>query len=146
MGGLDIASHILSLEEMRHEENKRVNGERDILLALAPDRWTELKAAFTTECSKVSRMSSLQFKCEELDAQTFYVNRIASGVAIRALEFHFDARVPRIVWQVLWGMKRAGSLGFVVIGSQVPQVLFADGSQGVVLSEFVHDLMIGLTR
>ncbi len=146
MGGLDIASHILSLEEMQHEENKRVNAERDILLALAPDRWAELKAAFTAECGKVSKVSSLQFTCEEYDAHTFYVNRIISGVAIRALQFSFDVRVPRIGWQLLWGMKQHGSLGFVVVGSAVPQVLFANGSQGVVLSEFVDGLMIKLAR
>jgi hypothetical protein len=141
---MNAAERILLMEQARNEENKRLNSEREILLALAPDLWDELKEAFKAECAKLSRATQrLQFECDEPDAQTFHINRMVGDVAIRAMEFTFDPRVPRVVFEIHWGKKTKGSIGFLVVGSHV---LFANGTSGVVLSDFVLDSMLRITR
>jgi hypothetical protein len=135
-----VADRILEMEAARYEEDKRLNSEREILLALAPDRWTELKEAFRAECERLTaRSHRLQFECEEPDAQTFRINRMVGNFAVPAVDFTFDLRVPRIVYEVHWGRKSSGSIGFLVTGSNV---LFANGTSGVILRDFLANLMI----
>ena len=141
---LGVADRILAMEEARLEESKRMNAERDILLALAPDKWRELKVAFRSECEKITAQSRLlQFECEEPDTQTFRISRMVGSVSVLALEFTFDIRVPRIVYEVHWGKRFSDSIGFVVTGSNV---LFVKGSSGVILRDLLADLMMRITR
>lgn len=137
---LDIGDRIIAMEEARHEENKRLNAEREILLALAPDRWSELKEAFKAECGKVSaRSHRLQFECTEPDAQTLQIDRVIGSGTVRVLEFRFNPRVPRIVFELHWLRERRDAIDFVVSGSSV-------FLSGVLLPAFVANLMIRIAR
>jgi hypothetical protein len=139
-----IAGKIIAIEDARHEENKRLNSEREILLALAPGKWQELKKMLATECANISaRSGRLQFDCDEPDAQTFHVSRMVGNIDVRVLEFQFDSRIPLVVWRLHWIKELDGSLGFAVAGSNV---LFTKSSSGVILGEFLTGLMMRITR
>ncbi len=141
----DFTTHITTREEMILEENKRFNSERQILLTLAPEKWEELKNAFTGECERVSlRSHCMQIECDEPDEYLFQVNRIVSGGhGIAALTFRFDPTIPRIVWQDLWNKKLKMTIDLPLVGSNV---FFANGKSGIVLSQFVCQRMIDITR
>jgi len=141
---LSVSDGILAMEEARFEENKRVNSEREILLALVPDKSEELKRAFKEECSAISEKSHLkQFECEEPGPTIFYVNRVIDGNAVVALAFTLDLAVPRILIEDHWNEREKSALGFAVSGSNV---LFANRRSGVVLPELVVRLMMQITR
>jgi hypothetical protein len=143
-GSFGVAERILAMETAREEENKRFNSEREILLALAPDRWKELKDAFTSECDCLSQRSRrLQFECEELNSTSFRINRFYGEVRVPAVDFVFEPRVPRIVFQIHLGKQNRGSLDFCVAGSTV---LFANGTSGVILAQFLTNVMFRITR
>jgi hypothetical protein len=142
--GVEAANFVLSMEEMRHEENKRVNADRELLRALAPDGWRELTEAFIEACAKLTATSHrLQFHCDAPDPHTFNVYRMVGEISVKALAFTFDPRVPRIVYEKVWGKSSYGSLDLAVTGNQV---LFASGNSGVVLSTFVSRMMLMIAR
>ncbi len=140
----DVANRIITRESFRYEENKRVNSEREILLALVPDKWEELKRAFKKECSAISEKSHLkQFECEEPGPNLFYVNRVIDGNAVVALAFTLDLAVPRILIEDHWNEREKSTLGFAVSGTNI---FFANRGSGVVLPELVVKLMMQITR
>jgi len=100
------------MEDARHEENKRLNAERDILLALAPDKWEEFKEAFKVTCADLSsRSHRLQFECEEPDALTLNLSRpwklfpCGCGVQVR-----FESTANSV--RNLLGQREKGKLRF----------------------------------
>jgi hypothetical protein len=141
---MGAAEQVLAMEREMHEDNKRFNAEREILLSLAPDLWNEAKDVFKAECAKLSVASHrFQFECEEPDSATFYVNRVINGKAVVALEFGFNATVPMIICKDRWSQRPASRIDFVLSGNRA---FLANGRSGIVLPNLVSRLMMQVTR
>src|SRR5579862_7690340 len=96
----NAADQILAREAAQMEDTKRVNADRDIARALAPQKWNELRSEFTKECEKVSRMSHrLVFDCEDASDGMFRVRRIVNGVSLPMVSFRFEPSVPAIFYE-----------------------------------------------
>ncbi len=140
----NLTSHIAGADEARLEEKSPSDLERQLLLTLAPERWADLKHSFDEECRAVSQRSHrFQFECNEPDDYHFSVNRMVGMTPVPALEFIFDPTTPRINWADHHGGRLRGSLDLVPRSSQV---YFMNGPSGVILPEFVTNLMKRITR
>lgn len=136
----NVASHVSAIEAARMEENKRLNAEREILQALAPEKWKEMKAAFRQECADISEASHrFKFKCDDTAQMTFCISNVMRGLAMRLATFSFSPAVPRIAFEVHGHRPTSGTIDFIVSGSSV---FFANGNSGVVLGEFVSTVMM----
>jgi hypothetical protein len=140
----DLAGQIGAMEAARFEENKRLNAEREIAQAVAPDRFEEMKAAFRKECVSISQRSHrFTFECADLTPWLFSISNVINGQAMRLITLRFDVAVPRIVFETHGHRPQSGSVGFLVRGSSV---FFANGTSGVVLPEFVVDLLMHVMK
>jgi len=140
----NLASQVSAMEAARFEENKRLNAEREILLALAPDRWKEMKAAFREECAAISERSHrFTFECGEPTPWLLTISNVVHGSAMRLATLRFDLAVPRIVFETHGHRPQSGSVDFLVRGSSV---FFANGTSGVILSEFILNLLMHVMK
>jgi hypothetical protein len=122
---------------MAHEENVRLNADRERLLILAPEKWEELKAEFRRECAAISAQSHrTRIEYDEPDDCTFRVNRqlLASGHFVVALILQFDRIIPRIVCKDFKNVRLPQSLDFTIEGNNV---FLLEGRSGIVIPEFV---------
>lgn len=140
----DLANEISAIEAARFEENKRLNAEREILQALAPDRWKEMKVAFREECAAISERSHrFSFECDDLTPWLFGISNVIYGQAMRLVTLRFDLAVPRIAFETHGHRPQSGSVDFLVRGSSV---FFANGTSGVILPEFVLNLLMHVMK
>ena len=122
-------------KQIAPDENVRLSTDRECLLALAPRKWEELKAAFRRECEVISAQSDrARLECNEPDDHTLNVNRAlpAHGYLVTILTLRFHPIVPCIVWQDWKNAKPPESLGMTIDGSNV---FFVEGRSGIVISE-----------
>jgi len=140
----DLASQVSAMETARFEENKRLNAEREILQTLAPDRWKEMKTAFRDECAAISERSHrFTFECADLTPWLFSISNVIHGQAMRLATLRFDLAVPRIAFETHGHRPHSGSVDFLVRGSSV---FFANGESGVILPEFVVNLLMHVMK
>lgn len=140
----NIASQVDALEAARLEENKRLNAEREILLARAPEKWEEMKAAFRLDCASISERSSrFNFECDDLSSTEFGISNIVRGLALRLVTLRFDSRIPAIFFQTHGHQPKSGSVDFLVSGSAV---FYANGRRGVILPEFVLQTLMHVMK
>jgi hypothetical protein len=140
----NIVDRLSAVEAARLEETKRFNTERQIMEALAPEKWAEMKEAFRRECANVTERSSrFTFECDEPTPSIFFINRIINGLAMRLVTLRFDPAVPRIVFSMEGRRPISGSVDFLVCGSTV---VFANGTSGVILPEFVLNTLMQIMR
>jgi hypothetical protein len=140
----NIIDRLSEVEAARMEENKRFNTEREIMEALAPERWAEMKAAFRKECANISKRSAeFTFECDEPTATILFINRIVRGLVMRIMTLRYDPPVPRIIFSIEGSRPRNGSVDFLVRGSSV---FFANGTSGVILPEFVVDCLMDIMK
>jgi hypothetical protein len=133
----DLVQWIRTREQMAHEENVRLNADRERLLVLAPEKWEELKAEFRRECAVISAQSHrTRLECDESDDNTFRVNRqlLASGHLVVALILQFDRVIPRIICKDFKNARLPWSLDFGIEGNNV---FLLEGRSGIVIPEFV---------
>jgi hypothetical protein len=140
----DLASQVSAMEAARFEENKRLNAEREILQSLAPEKWGEMKAAFRKDCASVGERSHrFSFECSEPTPWLFTISNVIYGSAMRLATLRFDSAVPRIVFETHGHRPQSGSVDFLVRGSTV---FFANGESGVILPEFVVNLLMHVMK
>jgi hypothetical protein len=140
----DLGSQIDALEAARLEETKRFNAEREILLARAPEKWEEMKEAFQRECDSVSKRSSrFTFHCYEDGPNVFCISNIIRGLSLRLVTLRFESRIPVIFFQIHGCQPKSGSVDLLVSG---PNVFYANGRRGVVLPEFVLDVIMHVMK
>jgi len=140
----DLASQIDALEAARLEENKRLNAEREILLARVPEKWEEMKVAFRLDCASVSERSSrFSFQCDDVSPTVFCINNIVRGLALRLVTLRFDRQIPAIFFQTHGHRPKSGSIDFLVSGTSV---FFANGTSGVILPDFVLEVLMHVMK
>jgi len=143
-GGSDAISYILARENARLEETKRMNTEREILLALLTDAWKEFRQPFRHGCARLSESSpTIELECSDSDEQTFLISRVVAEKSIPALEFVLDSRVPRILVTDHWNDRTESSIDLILIGRKV---VFARGRSGLILPQMVRELLKQITR
>jgi len=121
-----------------------MNAEREIMQAIAPDRWEEMKAAFRKECASISQRSHrFTFECADPMPWLFTISNVIHGQAERLITLRFDLAVPRIVFETHGHRPQSGSIGFLVRGSSV---FLTNGMSGVILPEFVVNLLMDITK
>jgi hypothetical protein len=142
--GSDAVDYILAREDARLEETKRMNAEREILLALLSDAWKEFTQAFRNGCAKLNQFSpTIELECSDADELRFLISRVQAGNSIPVLEFVLDPRVPRIVVTDHWNDRAESSIDMILLGRKVG---FACRRSGLVLPELVGRLLKQITR
>jgi hypothetical protein len=140
----NLVDRLSAIEAARLEENKRFNTERQIMEELAPEKWMEMKKAFREECAPISECSHrFDFQCDDPTPTAFHVSRIINGLAVRVVTLRFDRAVPRIVFDTHDSHPIHGTVEFLVCGSSL---VFANGQSGIVLTEFVVNTLMHVTR
>jgi hypothetical protein len=140
----NIADRVLAMEAAQLEETKRFNAEREIATALAPEKFVEMKEAFRHDFASVSEGShKWNFECDEPDAKTFHVSRILNGLAMRVFTLRLEPSVPRIVFDIQGVRPKHGSVDFLLCGKNL---VFANGTSGVILPEFVMNVIMHIMR
>jgi len=137
---------ILARESAGLEETKRVNADREIMKALAPQSWGELKAEVSGLCSAITeRAHTLELECEERSANVFRVNRVIRGTEIPALTFNFYPNIPAIQIDFDGDSRRKNqsTILFVLSGHKL---FYTIDGRGLVLRQFVYELIRRLTR
>lgn len=140
----DTANRVLAIEAAQLEETKRFNAEREIMVTLAPEKFIEMKDAFSRDFASVSERShKWNFECDEPDTTTFHVSRIVNGLAMRVFTLHLEPSVPRIVFDIHGLRSKHGSVDFLLCGKNL---VFANGTSGVILPEFVSNVIMHIMR
>lgn len=137
----DETEKLLAREAAQLEDTKRFNAERELALLLAPEKWAELKRAFSELCAEISAHThSFEFECEE-SGHRFQVNKVVRGTALPAATFTFEPRIPAIRYEI--GEKGSGVITFAVSGQSV---FFTIGRSGFVLRQFVGDTLMRVMK
>lgn len=136
------------MEAMRHEENVRVNADRDRIRSLAPDKWEEFKQAFIDECASVSAESkTVRLEWDDRPGEEFWILRTwlsrPSTTSIAALCFTFNRSIPHIRWQDYLNKKLPRVIDFAIDGNDI---LFVEGGRGLILSRFVEACLDAVTQ
>jgi hypothetical protein len=141
----DLADRIAAREDMRYQENLRVNSEQARLRVLSRDEWDAFRKAFYDECDSISNRSQFtQLDCEDPQESSCVVNRrLLSGHSVLALEFIFDPAVPCIYWQDHYNKKTRKRIDFAIEQTRV--FLVAEG-KGFNLQRFVEQRLDAVTR
>jgi hypothetical protein len=144
--GSDAISYILAREQARLEETKRMNDEREILLALLPDTWKEFTEPFRDGCARLNQLSpTIELECSDPDERTFLVSRIHAGNGIPALEFVLDPRVPRIVITDHWNDPAESRIDLILVGRKIAFVRGGSRS-GIIVPDLAGRLLKQITR
>jgi len=81
------------------------------------------------------------FECEEPDGSGFLLNQIVRGVALRTVAFRFESAVPAILFE----SERAGN-GTITFLVSDDTLYYKIGNRGLILDDFIMDLMLKPTR
>jgi hypothetical protein len=144
MAEFNMLADILARENARLEQTKRINADRDALFALIPEVWTGFVTAFRDSCRWLNERShTIELECEQPDPNALRIRRIVNDIACPALDFILDMAVPRIICRDQWNQREQSSIGFALSGSRA---ILVSGRSGIILSEFVGNMIRQITR